>query len=144
MEEWQQHLLNKVVLAATVEILRQQLPPLLFGLAERPVRIRREHRHGLGSDMAEVAVAVLAVERLETLAAKNLVELRQRARTIRTLVVTVGWAHELVNETAEDLWRARRTVMGPGQHLLQHVRNPSDGGSSRRAGTRSPTLGRTR
>lgn len=73
-EERQQHVLDGVVFAATVEVGGQELPPLLFGFAERPVRIGREYRDGLRSDMAEVAVVVLAVGRLEVLGAENLVE----------------------------------------------------------------------
>lgn len=53
--------------------------------------------------VAQVAVVVLGVERFNTFATEDLVELHQGARTIRSLVETVGRIHDLVDETAEDL-----------------------------------------
>ena len=81
--------------------------------------------HGLGADMPEVAVVVLAIERLETFAAKYLIELRERPRTVGPFVEPISWAHQLVDEAAEDLWRAVGFVVRFGQHLFQHICHPA-------------------
>ncbi|MFC5123071.1 hypothetical protein ACFPRL_06390 [Pseudoclavibacter helvolus] len=81
--------------------------------------------HGLGADMTEVAVVVLAIERLETFAAKYLIELRERPRTVGPFVEPIGRAHQLVDEAAEDLWRAVGSVVRFGQHLFQHICHPA-------------------
>lgn len=70
-------------------------------------------------------MVVFAVERFETLAAENLVELRQCTRTVWAFVESVRWTHELVDEATEDRGRMVRAVVGFSQHLLQYVSNPT-------------------
>lgn len=89
------------------------------------MRIGGKDSDGLGADVAEVAVVVFAVERLETFAAEYLVELCQRTRTVGAFVQPIGWTHELVDETTEDRRRMTGAVVRFGQHLLQNVSNPT-------------------
>lgn len=70
-------------------------------------------------------MVVLAIERLETFAAKYLIELRERPRTVGPFVEPIGRAHQLVDEAAEDLWRAVGSVVRFGQYLFQHICHPA-------------------
>lgn len=66
--------------------------------AEAAVGVRGKDGHGRGADMTEVALVVFAIECLETFAAKFLIDLRERPRTIGPFV-------ELIDEAAEHLRR---------------------------------------
>lgn len=55
--------------------------------------------------MTDVALVVLGIECLETFAAKYLIDLRERPRTVRPLVELIGRARQRVDEAAEHLRR---------------------------------------
>ncbi len=55
--------------------------------------------------MTEVVLVVLAIERLETFAAKYLIGLRERPTAIGPFVELIGQAQQLVDEAAEHLGR---------------------------------------
>ncbi len=55
--------------------------------------------------MTEVALVVLAIECLETFAAKYLIDLCERPRTIGTFVELISRAHQLLDEAEEHLPR---------------------------------------
>lgn len=74
-EQREQHLFDQVILTAASEEVGEKVAPLLLGGRERAVRAHRQTRHRLRTDMAEVAVPVLSVERLEPLLRQHRIEL---------------------------------------------------------------------
>ncbi|EEI16437.1 hypothetical protein HMPREF0298_1788, partial [Corynebacterium lipophiloflavum DSM 44291] len=59
--------------------------------------VSRELSGGVGADMSEIAVVVIAVEGLKALPTKDLVQLGQRPRPAKPFVMPINRTHELVD-----------------------------------------------
>lgn len=75
----QQNVADEFILGGEVEIGSQLRLALLFLLAERPVRVGGRGYEGLGSEMAQVALFVVGVERLEAFPIQGNVDGLERA-----------------------------------------------------------------
>src|SRR6476620_8763845 len=94
------------------------------------MRVGLQRGSGAASEVAEVAGAVFAVERLEAFPAEDVVELSQGVGSVRPFVDSLAGIHQLLNEPAEELWGFGRPVVGSVEDGVDDVGDPPVAGGS--------------
>src|SRR4051812_42440998 len=92
---------------------------------ERPVRVRTRCRNGLCRNMAQLAVAVFRIERLEALSLQCSVQPTERPWAVTSLVPGVVRIHQPRNDSCEGIWRSIGRRLWFVEDLLKRVSDPN-------------------
>lgn len=111
----QQNVLDEIVLGARAKVRSKLVATLSLGGRKRAMRVRLWRRHGLGTDVPEVAVFVVPVERLEPLAVERCVQLSQRIWAVGGFVEGLGGSHQVIDHPAEAGRRMSGAIVRLGQ-----------------------------